>query len=231
MDVVKKIEAQNSTPPKKACVIEVPEMVRGKGWNHNMCLNTIWGHAMVASCCINIISIISIISYQLSALSVLSALSCSDDRQMSQVLLEIRVPSPAQNEGTVLFNPLPLPMFSQGLRWTASGVSRFLRLAEEQNSPVGWLMGLEPPNRSCEDKIQGIPICCYCTIYNEYIRSLSWWISINVQALKFRLWMNRYSLFVTEWVVFFMRRYADVAYLMTCTEVDRCTMLCLLVLF
>ena len=166
-----------------------------------------WLHHVVSTS--SALSALSAISYQLSALSVLSALSCSDDRQMSQVLLEIRVPSPAQNEGTVLFNPLPLPMFSQGLRWTASGVSRFLRLAEEQNSPVGWLMGLEPPKQILrETRFREYLICCYCTIYNEYIRSLSWWISINVQALKFRLWMNRYSLFVTELSCFFLRRYA-----------------------
>lgn len=49
----------------------------GRGWNHNMCWNTIWGHAIVASCCINIISIIT---YQLAALSVLSALSWSSEQ-------------------------------------------------------------------------------------------------------------------------------------------------------
>lgn len=49
----------------------------GRGWNHNMCWNTTWGHAIVASCCINIISNIR---YQLSALSVLSALSWSSEQ-------------------------------------------------------------------------------------------------------------------------------------------------------
>ena len=49
----------------------------GRGWNHNMCWNTIWGHAIVASCCINIISNIR---YQFSALSVLSALSWSSEQ-------------------------------------------------------------------------------------------------------------------------------------------------------
>lgn len=41
----------------------------GREWNHNMCWSTIWGHAIVASCCINIISIIR---YQLSVISIIS---------------------------------------------------------------------------------------------------------------------------------------------------------------
>lgn len=229
MDVVKKIEAQNSTPPKKACVIEVPEMVRGKGVESqyvlkhdlrpcNSCIMLYQHHQQYQ---ISVLSIISIIS----TIMVIRTDKCP---KYCWRFMSLHLPKMKATSFSILF----LFIFSPGLRWTASGVSRFLRLAEEQNSPVGWLMGLEPPNRSCEDKSQGMPICCYCTIYNEYnkeiVRSLYWWISINVQALKFRLWIIPYSLFVTEWVAFSLRRYADVAHLMTRTEVDRCTMMCLL---
>ena len=74
----------------------------GKGWNHNgtvqHCVETRFrGHAKFASCCINITSIIKYQHYQCQYYQNYHG---HQNRQMSQVLLKILVPSPATPSNT-----------------------------------------------------------------------------------------------------------------------------------